>query len=250
MLQRLARGMQRVNRRGGQIDERQASAIQHRLNLAGNPHRWTPSDFLGVKTLGALIGAGLIFLLLTAARQPGMAIIGAGVGALIGFMLPELYLRQLIGQRKDEILRALPDALDLLCISVEAGLGFDGALSRLVQKTDNALTREFGKALQEVRVGRPRREALREVIARTDVPDLANFISAVVQADQLGVSVTQVLSVQSDQMRVSRRQRAQEKAAQAPLKMLFPMMIFIFPALCVVILGPLWPQIAAVSFPR
>jgi tight adherence protein C len=119
----------------------------------------------------------------------------------------------------------------------------------VVQKSDNQLTYEFNRVLAEMRVGRPRRDALKDVIARTQVPDLANFISAILQAEQLGVSVTQVLAVQSDQMRVLRRQRAEEKAMQAPLKMLFPMVFFIFPALCIVLMGPMWPGMANSGLP-
>lgn len=245
LAQRLAAFMQRTGRRRDtRQQERQTSTIQQRLNLAGNPHRWTPTDYLGVKGLVALGVGAVLFLLLTAAGQAGLAfLVGLG-GAVLGFFVPEFYLRQVTGGRQKEIQRSMPDALDLLSICVEAGLGFDAAIARYCQKTDNALAHELSRMLQEIRVGRPRREALKEVITRTEVPDLANFISAVIQADQLGVSVTQVLAVQADQMRTLRRQRAEEQAAQAPLKMLFPMLLFIFPALCVVILGPLWPQMA------
>lgn len=245
LVQHLASFMQRLGRRRDpRQQQRQTTSVQQKLNLAGNPHHWTPNEFLGIKALVAIIAGGLLFLLLTAAGQPGFAFLGGAAGAAIGFMLPEMHLNSLISRRQQEIQRVLPDALDLICISVEAGLGFDGALTRLCQKADNALTREFSRVLQEVRVGRPRREALKDAIARTQVPDLANFIAAIIQAEQLGVSVSQVLAVQSDQMRTTRRQRAEEQAAQAPLKMLIPMVIFIFPALCVVILGPLWPQLA------
>lgn len=252
LVQKLAGAMQRVSRRRPNARQagQQVTSIQQRLALAGNPHRWTHSDFIGIKALVAIIVAAIAFLLLAAAGQPGIAFLAGAAGALLGFMLPELHLNQLIRARQAEIQRVMPDALDLLCITVEAGLGFDGALSRLVQKSHTALSDEFARVLQEVRVGRPRREALKDVIARTQVPDLANFISAIIQAEQLGVSVTQVLAVQAEQMRTVRRQRAEEKAAQAPLKMLIPMLLFIFPALCVVILGPLWPQLAGAPIPR
>src|SRR5438046_8829471 len=137
--------------------------------------------------------------------------------------------------------------MDLLVVSVEAGVGFDAALARVVAKSDNDLTREFARMMAEMRVGRPRREALKEMIARTDVDDLTNFVSALVQAETLGVSIVQVLVVQADQMRTLRRQRAEEQAQQAPLKMLFPVMGFIFPALCIMILGPLWPALTAMQ---
>jgi tight adherence protein C len=248
LLQRLASYTDRFTRKKDvRQQERQTSTLRQRLDLAGNPNRWSPTDFLGFKALCSIVGAGGLFLLLTAVGQPFFAIFAAIAGAGIGFIVPEFYLNNLIKSRQHDIQKVLPDSLDLLCICVEAGLGFDAALARVVQKSDTTLSREFGRGLQELRVGRPRREALKDIITRTEVPDLANFISAVIQADQLGVSVTQVLAVQADQMRVARRQRAEEQAAQAPLKMLIPMMLFIFPALCVVILGPLWPQMATVQ---
>src|SRR5205823_11124 len=193
-----------------------------------------------------ILGVVTFVVAVIVAASPLALLIGAG-GALVGFLLPELYLNQIIRKRQHDIQRLLPDAMDLLVICVEAGLGFDGALLRLVQKTDNDLSHEFARVLQEMRVGRSRREALRDCVTRTQVPDLANFISALIQAEQLGVSVTQVLAIQADQMRTIRRQRAQEQAQQAPIKMLLPMLLFIFPALCVVLIGPLWPQIAASS---
>jgi len=249
LLQRLASLTQRLSRQRRNVrqQEQQASAIQQRLTLAGNPHRWSPSDYLGFKALCALTLAGSLFLLLMVLGQPAFAILVGLIAGLLGFLAPELYISSLIRNRQHDIQKALPDSLDLLCICVEAGLGFDAALARVVQKSDTPLSYEFARVLQELRVGRPRRDALRDVISRTLVADLANFISAIIQADQLGVSVTQVLAVQADQMRVLRRQRAEEQAAQAPLKMLIPMLIFIFPALCVVILGPLWPQLANVK---
>jgi tight adherence protein C len=240
-IQRLSASMQRVNRRQ---QVRQTPALQKRLNLAGNPRRWTPADFWGVKALVALCGGALMFILLIALGQPVYALMAAIAGAMVGFILPELWLNQMIRERQRQVQRALPDAIDLLVICVEAGLGFDGALQRLCSRSDNALTREFDRVLREMQVGRPRREALRDVVARTEVPDLANFIAALVQAEQLGVSVTQVIAVQADQMRTVRRQRAEEMAQQAPIKMLIPMILFIFPALCVVLLGPMWPQVA------
>jgi tight adherence protein C len=248
LLQRLARLMQRISRqKDPQAREHQTGALQQRLDLAGNPNRWSPTDFLGVKALAAIMVGGFLFLALTIIGLPFFALLAAGGGALVGFVLPDMYLRQLIGSRQHEIQRSMPDALDLLCVSVQAGLGFDAALARLCEKTNNKLSNEFSRMLQEMRVGRQRRDALKEVINRTQVPDLTNFISAIVQADQLGVSITQVLTVQAEQMRTVRRQRAEEQAAQAPLKMLFPMILFIFPALCIVILGPMWPNIVNMS---
>ena len=155
-----------------------------------------------------------------------------------------IWLGGKIKKRKHDVLRALPDALDLLTITVEAGLGFDGAISKVAEKWDNVLSREFGRVLSEIRMGKLRREALNDMAHRLDVPDLTNFVAAVVQADQLGVAMTRVLRVQSEQMRIKRRQRAEEKAQMAPVKMTIPLVMLIFPALLVVILGPAVPKIA------
>jgi tight adherence protein C len=158
-------------------------------------------------------------------------------------MMPGIWLSRRTKQRKYEITRALPDAIDLLTISVEAGLGFDPALGRVVEKWDNALTRELGRMLSEMRMGASRRDAMRDVVARVNVDDLNTFMGAVIQADQLGVSISQVLRVQSKQMRQRRRQRAEEQAHKAPLKMLFPMVFLIFPTIYIVILGPAIPRL-------
>jgi tight adherence protein C len=132
----------------------------------------------------------------------------------------------------------LPDALDLLTISVEAGLGFDAAVAKVVEKWNNELSRAFGRANQEIRVGKLRRQALRDMAERAEVPDLSTFIAAIIQADQLGVSISKVLHIQSEQMRVKRRQRAEAEAAKAPIKMLFPLVFLIFPSLFIVLMGP------------
>ncbi len=245
LIQRLAAFGERFTRKRNQTAQQRESSIdqtRRRLLLAGSPNRWAASDWLGVKIFGALGGAG-IGALLSALLDIGFLPLGLLVGAVIGFVAPELWLSRQIAGRQKAITKSLPDALDLLVISVEAGLGFDAAIARVVSKSDTALSRELARVMAEMRVGRPRREALKEMVARTDVPDLSQFVAAIVQAEQLGVSVSQVLTVQADQMRVLRRQRAEQEAQQAPLKMLFPMLIFIFPALCLMILGPLWPQL-------
>jgi tight adherence protein C len=223
--------------------------IQRKLALAGNPYRWTPADYLGMKAFAALVLGGLLFFLLTIGGDPGWAFVFGGIGVLFGWFGPELLLRSKTQSRQKQIKRALPDALDLLVISVEAGLGFDAAIQRLVEKRDDALATEFARVLAEMRVGRSRRDALKDMVLRTQVPDLNSFVGAILQAEQLGVSVTRVLTVQAEQMRVVRRQRAEEKAAQLQLKLIFPLAIFIFPALCVVIMGPIWPTLANTNAP-
>jgi tight adherence protein C len=224
-------------------------AIQRKLALAGNPYRWTPADYLGIKAFAALVLGGVLFFLMTIGGDPGYAVIFGAVGAAFGWFGPELLLRSKTQARQKQIQRALPDALDLLVISVEAGLGFDAAIQRLVDKRSDALATEFARVLAEMRVGRSRRDALKDMVLRTQVPDLNNFVGAILQAEQLGVSVTRVLTVQAEQMRTVRRQRAEEKAAQLQLKLIFPLAIFIFPALCVVIMGPIWPTMAATNAP-
>jgi tight adherence protein C len=153
-------------------------------------------------------------------------------------LLPEFWLGRKIKARQKVILKMIPDTLDLLTISVRAGLGFDAALAKVVEKLPGALSDEFRRALAEVRVGKARRDALRDIVPRTNVQPLSNFIGAIIQAEQLGVSISKVLQVQSEQLRIERRQRAEEMAAKAPIKMLFPLVGCIFPSLFVVILGP------------
>ena len=224
-------------------------AIQRKLALAGNPYRWTPADYLGIKVFAGLVLGGVLFFLMTIGGDPGWAFVFGGIGAAFGWFGPDLMLRSKTQARQKQIQRGLPDALDLLVISVEAGLGFDAAIQRLVDKRTDALATEFARVLAEMRVGRSRRDALKDMVLRTQVPDLNNFVGAILQAEQLGVSVTKVLTVQAEQMRVVRRQRAEEKAAQLQLKMIFPLAIFIFPALCVVIMGPIWPTMANTNAP-
>ena len=213
------------------------------LLVAGNPGNLDVRDLISLKAFGAAAGVAVYFVVL-ARSQPmlqGLAMGAAVVG--IGYYLPTFWLNSKVSARKKEIQLALPDALDLLTICVEAGLGFDAALNKITEKWDNALALEFGRALAEMRMGRTRRDALRDLADRTDVPDVSAFISAIVQADQLGVSIGNVLVSQAEQMRVKRRQRAEELAHQAPIKMIFPMVLLILPALFIVVLGPALPTI-------
>jgi tight adherence protein C len=212
---------------------------RHKLDLAGNPNDWTVTDFLGVRGLSATFSTIIAVLLALAMRSdPAMVLLFFGIGAGLGFYLPVLWLGMKIRTRQHEIQKALPDALDLLTISVEAGLGFDSAMVKVAEKWVNELSRAFGRVIAEVRVGKLRREALRDMSDRTDVSEVKNFIAAVIQADQLGVSIANVLRIQSEQMRVKRRQRAEEQANQAPVKMLIPLAFLIFPSIFIVLLGP------------
>jgi tight adherence protein C len=212
---------------------------EKRLAMAGNPGDMRVTDWLGIKAIGAGIGAALLFLIVgILGRNLTMGILLAIVGIGIGYVGPEFWLGRRVRGRQKKILVGIPDALDLLTISVRAGLGFDAALGKVVEKMKGPLVDEFRRALAEVRVGKQRRDALRDIIARTEVQPLTNFIGAIIQAEQLGVSISKVLQVQSEQLRIERRQRAEEQAAQAPIKMLFPLVGCIFPSLFVVILGP------------
>ena len=215
---------------------------EKRLALAGNPGDLRVADWLGIKAIGAIIGAIIFFLLFAVLNPLKMPfLIGAMlglVGAVLGYTAPEFWLGGRVKKRQKAILLMIPDALDLLTISVRAGLGFDAALAKVVEKLKGPLSDEFRRALAEVRVGKARRDALRDIVPRTEVVPLTNFIGAIIQAEQLGVSISKVLQVQSEQLRIERRQRAEEQAAKAPIKMLFPLVGCIFPSLFIVILGP------------
>jgi len=215
------------------------SRTDKRLAMAGNPGDLRTIDFLGMKLVVAgLLGAGAFVMLGVLLSNPAFGFASAGVLGVLGFFMPEFWLSRRIKRRQKQILMAVPDTLDLLTISVRAGLSFDGALSKVIEKVQGPLSEEFRRALAEIRVGKVRRDALRDVVVRTEVPALSNFISAIIQAEQLGVPIAKVLQVQSEQLRIERRQRAEELAAKAPIKMLFPLVGCIFPSMFIVILGP------------
>jgi len=234
LIQRFAKvGQRRAS--GGMVGRTDA-----RLQRAGYPGGLRGADWIGVKLLGALvfaIGFFLLFLLLTGGSIQ-VALLGLPIGGGVGFVGPEFWLGRKIRARGEALVLQLPDALDLLTISVEAGLGFDAALAKVVEKMEGPLVDEFRQALAEVRMGRARRDALRDVASRADAQPVSNFIGAIVQAEQLGVPIAKVLQIQSQQLRIVRRQRAEEAAAKAPIKMLFPMVGCIFPTIFIVILGP------------
>jgi tight adherence protein C len=242
LIGRFARLGERLMGRKQAGDESGLEKTRRRLELAGSPHRWTPADWLGVKLFCALGSLVIAVALFWNAPLPLRIVLAVG-GAGAGFFLPEFWLKRNISQRQKAIRRALPDVLDLLVVSVQAGLGFDAAIAHVAGQMDNVLTQELSRMLAEMRLGRARRDALRALIDRTEVPELTQFVWALIQAEQLGVSVVQVLTAQARDMRVRRRQRIQEESMKAPLKMIIPLGIFIFPALCVVILGPIWPTV-------
>jgi tight adherence protein C len=214
--------------------------IDQKLERAGYPGGLRGADWIGVKLL-ALIAFAVLFFLLGLLLTKGtlaLSFFFAIFGAVVGFIAPEFWLGRKVRARSMAMTLQLPDALDLLTISVEAGLGFDAALAKVVEKMEGPLVDEFRQALAEVRMGRTRREALRDVATRADAQPVTNFIGAIVQAEQLGVPIAKVLQIQSNQLRIERRQRAEEAAAKAPVKMLFPMVGCIFPTIFIVILGP------------
>ncbi|MGE5379748.1 MAG: type II secretion system F family protein [Methylocystaceae bacterium] len=214
----------------------QEKEIQYRrrLELAGNPNWLSVQKFLGIKIILA-ITMGLIGI----AYSPLLAV----CSLIVGFIAPDIWLNRRQRERKQEVVRSLPDMLDLLSISVSAGLGFDAALARVAEKFDGPLSTEFSRALQEIRMGKPRREALREMSDRLEVDEVSTLVGAIIQADTLGVSITRVLEIQSAQQRMSRRQKAEETAQKAPIKLLLPLVIFIFPTIFVILLGPAVIQI-------
>jgi len=167
-----------------------------------------------------------------------MRVTGMLVAFLAGDMIPIFLLNNKIKERKIKMTQQLPDILDLLTVSVEAGLSFDGAMEKVASRGTNEMTMEFGKAVKEIGIGKTRRQALKDMSKRCDLPDLQIFISSIIQAEQMGVSIGKILRIQADNIRVKRRQRAQETALKAPVKMLFPLILFIFPSLFIVLLGP------------
>ncbi len=213
---------------------------RQKLETAGRPRNLGPAEFVAIRFIAAALLGGLTFLvfLRVSGRAAQFRPLFPPLMTAFGFFLPTIWLGSRIKSRQDEVIKALPDALDLLTICVEAGLGFDAAMSKVAEKWDDTLSMEFGRVIQEIQLGKLRREALRDMADRMVVSDVSTFVAAVIQADQLGVSMAKVLRIQSDQMRLRRRQRAEQKAHQAPIKMLFPMAFLIFPALFIVLLGP------------
>lgn len=211
------------------------NSLRLKLILAGNPGGLEAGQFLALYLLIIAVFTVGAFLLTRGSDQQ-MLFCAVGVG--FGLLLPDFRLKGRIQTRQGAMRKALPSFLDLLTVSVEAGLGFDAALGRVSAQNEGPLAEEFQRVLQEIRMGKPRRDALRDLGGRTEVKELSSFLAALVQADQLGVSIGNVLRVQARQMRHSRRQRAEETAMKAPIKMLFPLVFFIFPSLFIVLLGP------------
>jgi tight adherence protein C len=217
------------------------NSIARKLELAGTSPRVDPTMILALQFILAVAFAGLVVLLsiVGTAQWPLSRVIILGlVLGVLGFYFPQLWLTSKINNRQKEIRKAMPDALDLLTICVEAGLGFEAAMARVSEKWQSELSLAFARAIHEIQLGKIRREALRDMADRIGLAEMTSFVAAVIQSEQLGVSLAKVLRIQSDQMRVKRRQLAEEAAHKAPLKMLIPMTLLIFPSLVIVLMTP------------
>jgi tight adherence protein C len=232
----LQRRATRLGRRISGADT--AERIRRKLDLAGNPAGWTVDRVLSGKVIGAVAGliGGLVFQLMLS--SPTVKIVIVVVALVVGFFAPNLYLYQKAHERADRLQRDLPDAIDLLTISVESGLGFDAALQQVARNTEGPLAEELSRVMREMQIGQGRADALRAMGERTNVGDLRTFVGAMVQADAFGIPVAQVLRVQSAEMRVKRRQRAEEKAQQVPVKITIPLIFCILPTLFIAVMGP------------
>lgn len=222
--------------------KRYAGKAQARLDRAGNPRRWDAQRLLAAKGAGLIIGA--VFGLVLGAKWGGWWVLLAPVGLAVGGLrLPDIWVNNLGQRRQEQLRRGLPDAIDMMTVCVEAGLGFEAALSRVARNLSGPFAEECARVLQEMQIGMSRSQALRALIDRTDAPELRGFVTAVIQSGELGISIGDVLREQSHQMRVVRRQRAEEKAQKLQVKLLFPLITCLLPAMFIVILGPAALQI-------
>jgi len=216
-----------------------AERVRRKLDLAGNPRDWSVDRVISLKVIGAValavVGPAIAVLL---GAPVSLIVVALLIGVVLGFFVPDLYLYQQTYERSERIQRELADAIDLMTISVESGLGFDAAVQQVARNTEGPLAEEFARVLREMQLGMGRSEALRALAERTNVDDLKSFVSAMVQADSFGIPIAQVLRVQSGEMRVKRRQRAETKAQQVPVKITVPLIFFILPTLFIAVLGP------------
>ena len=210
------------------------------LELAGNPGRMDASTFMVLHFVAAVLFGGIVFVLTLFSKTFSLPIklLIVLVFTVLGYFFPDLWIRSKINGRQKSVRKAMPDALDLLTICVEAGLGFDAAMSKVNEKWDNELSLAFGRVIREIQLGKLRRDALRDMAEHLGIAEMTSFVAAVVQSEMLGVSMAKILRIQSDQMRMKRRQHAEEEAHKAPIKMIFPMGLFIFPSLMIVLLTP------------
>jgi len=238
-------GVSLVRWLGRRAPKRNMEGLQQKLEMAGFPANLNTVDFLGLRILcGVLLGAGTAGL--TYLAMSDTLIVAAACGlllGLLGFLLPNYWLSKRTTSRQNEILKALPDALDMMTICVDAGLGLQGAMQIVCENWDNALVDEFTRVLAEIKLGRSGMDAMESMGKRTGVKEVISFVMALTLAHKLGVRISKVLHIQAHQMRVARRQKAEEIARQAAIKMLFPLVFLVFPAMFAVILGPAVPQL-------
>ncbi len=216
-------------------------SIEKKLELSGASSKMDPTIILFLQFIGMIFFGGIVLFVLSigSLNWPlGRKLILAVVFGFIGFNFPQLMLSSQISKRQKEIRKAMPDALDLLTICVEAGLGFDAAMAKVSEKWETQLSMAFARVIQEIQLGKVRKEALRDMADRIGLSEMTSFVAAVIQSEQLGVSLSKVLRIQADQMRIRRRQYAEEEAHKAPIKMLIPMAGLIFPSLMIVLLTP------------
>jgi tight adherence protein C len=216
-----------------------------KLELAGNPWPIDAATFLAIRFILAVVLGGLLLavVLISPPSNPSDNFMYIGGATFAGFYLPHLMLTSRITRRQKEIRKAMPDALDLLTVCVEAGLGFDAALAKVSEKWENELSLAFARVIREIQLGKVRREALKDMSDRLGIAEMTSFVAAIIQSEQLGVSLAKVLRIQADQMRMKRRQRAEEEAHKAPIKMIIPMALLIFPSILIIILTPAVIQI-------
>lgn len=221
-----------------ELRKAQKSSLRKMLSQAGYPGGLTVSEFVVIQNLFRVIFPALMIAFAISLRMNKHLVLMGAIGVIGGMLIPRMYLQKAIATRLHLITRQLPDVLDLLTVAVEAGLGFDAACDKVVEKMKGPIPDEFSLTLRHIRMGQSRRDAFKDLADRVDQQDMNGFISAIIQADQLGVSIGQVLRIQSDQLRDRRRQRAEEEAAKAPVKMMIPLVFFIFPNVGLVIGGP------------
>ena len=217
-------------------------SLRHQLTIAGNPLRLGPREFYGLRVAFVILGLGLAYLVVTRGLDSRRMLIALLILA-VTYIFPILWLRLMVNSRQNKIRRTLPDALDMLSVCADAGLGFDQALQRVSEFWNTAIAQELGRVVAEMEMGVSRRDALRNMADRLDISELSSFVSVIIQSEQIGMSIADTLHAQAEQMRVERRFRAQEIARTLPIKMLIPLAFFIFPAIIAVVLGPAIPPL-------
>ncbi len=233
MIDNMGRAMMRIT--PGEM----ISSLENKIVKAGSPGNLTVKEWVNIQAVIVTVLPVFTFIAFRSSGvKAGTIIMLIAAEIAMGFVLPGYILGKMLTTRQKTILNSLPDVIDLITVSVEAGLGFDGALMKVVDKKPGPLAAEFDKVLQEIKVGRQKKDALRDMSQRIDIQDFTAFVGAIIQADQFGVGIANVLRIQSEQMRLRRKQRAQERAMKVPVKMLIPMVVFIFPTMFIVLLGP------------